>query len=88
MLIYPEGYENLGVRSVYVDGDNTVTSDIMWVPGFESALRDVTIGSTEIKAVRYYDLQGRVVENPSAGLYIRSVTFADGRVKNSKVVKR
>lgn len=88
VLIYPEGYENLGVRSVYVDGDNTVTSDIMWVPGFESALRDVTIGSTEIKAVRYYDLQGRVVENPSAGLYIRSVTFADGRVKNSKVVKR
>ena len=60
----------------------------MWVPGFESALKDVTLGSTEIKSIRYFDLQGRQVENPSAGLYIRSVTFADGRVKTSKIVKR
>lgn len=87
-LIYPEGYDSLGARAVYIDGDKKVYSDIMWVPGFESALRDVTIGSTEVSEIRYYDLQGRIVENPSAGLYIRSVTFTDGRVKNSKVVKR
>ncbi len=88
LLIYPWGYDNLGVRSLYIDGDKTVQSDIMWVPGFESALKDVTLGSTEIKSIRYFDLQGRQVENPSAGLYIRSVTFADGRVKTSKIVKR
>lgn len=88
LLIYPWGYDNLGVRSLYIDGDKTVQSDIMWVPGFESALKDVTIGSTEIKSIRYFDLQGRQIENPSAGLYIRSVTFADGRVKTSKIVKR
>ncbi len=87
-LIYPEGYDNLGARAVYIDGDTKVCSDIMWVPGFESALRDVTVGSTEISSIRYYDLQGRVVTDPAAGLYIRSVTFADGRVKNTKVVKR
>ncbi len=87
-LVYPEGYENLGIRMIYIDDDKTVESDIMWVPGFKSSLRDVTVRSSEVRSVRYYDLHGRLVNDPSNGLYIRQTTFADGHTESTKIAKR
>lgn len=40
-----------------------------------------TVGS------RYFDLQGRMIEEPARGLYIRQDVKADGSVKSVKVVK-
>lgn len=39
-----------------------------------------------VKSVAYYDASGRRVSSPSGGLYIKSVTYADGTVKTYKVV--
>lgn len=42
---------------------------------------------TEIISTRYYDLQGRSIQNPSDNIYIRSDVYSDGTVKSYKVKK-
>ena len=39
-----------------------------------------------VKSIEYFDASGRRVTTPSGGLYIKSVRYADGTVKTSKVV--
>ena len=41
-----------------------------------------------VKSIEYFDASGRKVTAPSGGLYIKSVRYADGTVKTSKVVLR
>ncbi|MDE5795593.1 MAG: hypothetical protein K2H75_00630, partial [Muribaculaceae bacterium] len=42
---------------------------------------------TEIISTRYYDLQGRSIQNPVDNIYIRSDVYSDGTVKSYKVKK-
>lgn len=42
----------------------------------------------DIKSVNYYDASGRKVAIPSKGMYIKSVTYKDGTVKNTKSVRK
>ena len=38
--------------------------------------------------VRYYDLQGRIVDANSKGVFVKQITLSDGTVKNIKVVRK
>lgn len=72
-----EGFETIGVQTVYTYGDEEVCSPIITidVSGVESAVVDENV------PVRYYDLQGTPVANPAHGLFIK---VAGG--KASKVI--
>lgn len=59
-------------RVVYSDG--TVVSGIKEVS-------EMTTGKPF-----YTDLSGRRVENPSKGVYVKSVRMADGQLKSEKVI--
>lgn len=51
----------------------------------ESGFASIT--ADEVVAVAYYDLTGRRIENPSHGLYIRSILTSKGEIISQKVIK-
>ena len=85
IYFYFTGFDTMGVQSFYMDGDKEVASQIVEID--LSGVKNVAADNKEVKAVEYYDLQGRRVANPEAGLYIRRTVFADGSFKASKIAK-
>ncbi len=84
ICFYDGGFQKFGVKVFYKDGDNLVSSNLVYYEdpaGAADALIDAEIISTT-----YYDLSGRVVEAPSAGLYIKSSKLSDGSVKVVKTI--
>lgn len=79
-------YEKIGVQAKYtVDGVTNVTPVAYFgdpVDGVES-VEDGVEKVTEV----YTDLTGRRVSHPDKGIYIKTVTYTDGRVESSKVLK-
>lgn len=82
IILYDEIYGCLGVRSLYTVAGDTHYSDVAWFVT-PTGIANVDAG---IKRVEYYDLTGRRLNAPTHGLCIRSVTYMDGTVKNTKVL--
>lgn len=86
ITIFDGGIDTIGVRTInnapdgkkyYSDID---TYQVAGLKNVESA--------QDVKAVRYYDLQGRLVANPAAGsLVIKVMTLGDGSNKVVKSIK-
>lgn len=75
-------YQTVGVRSVYMNANGVTTySDV--VSG-TLGMELVTDGAKEVASEVYYNLQGRKVENPTAGLYVVRTTYTDGSVRAAK----
>lgn len=85
IILYDEFYGGLGVRSAYTVGDDTRYSDMVWI--VPAGISGVNAGKA-VKRVDYYDVAGRHLADPISGFYIQSVTYADGTVKNTKLLKR
>lgn len=83
IVIYPQGYENLGIRTLY-KGDSTVYSDITWAPGYESGVKDWAEDSKETE-VRYYTIDGIPAVTHEHGLFIRVAKCQDGTLRRSKI---
>lgn len=86
MVIYPQGYEVLGIRTLY-KGDVTVYSPITYVSGYESGIGAVHT-SGAVASVCYFTLDGIRVSEPGRGMYIRMIRYEDGTVTHSKVIIR
>jgi hypothetical protein len=81
-----DGYESFGVQSVYnFEGDvrksNVITQEF-------SSVANNRIDYPEVKAIEFYDLSGRKVVEPEAGIYIKRISFEGGKVITEKVVIR
>lgn len=85
VVIYPEGMETLGVQLIYKDGEKELKSDIVTCDA--AGIRS-TVANGQLQSETYYDLQGRRVTNPAAGLYIRRAVYADGTIETTKLCKR
>lgn len=85
VYFYMDGVDTYGVQAVYIDPtDGTeYRSGITEV----SSVAGIAAGNAAVASSTYYDLQGRKVANPGAGLYIRRDVLTDGTVKAVKVVK-
>ena len=55
------------------------------VPGLGAAVKGIASDVETVKSV-YFDLQGRAIENPAQGLYIRQDIKADGSKASVKVI--
>lgn len=55
--------------------------------GIASSVNSIETGS-KIKAVKYYDLSGRTVAEPSKGMFIKAVTYDNGTTKATKLIKK
>lgn len=89
IYLYFQGAEKIGVQSVYkeLDEDGKEVElrsnivEIAYVNGIKSIANDANVVSST-----YFDLQGRKIANPAAGLYIRRDVLSDGSIKAVKTV--
>lgn len=89
-----DGAETLGIQSFYVGTNGTVySSDIVTydvetgevtVEGATDAIRAVDT-SVQPVSCKYYDMAGRQVTSPQAGIYIKVMKMADGTTRTVKV---
>ncbi len=87
IMIFQEGIESVGVQTLYkaIDGE-VYKSDI--VTSGTTGIQQPDTASVEIASENFTDLAGRQVLNPGKGLYIRTVRYADGSVRNYKEFHR
>lgn len=94
--LYAEGIETVGVQAVYIcDGVtttgglvtiNTATGEQTITPGSDAKVESIQID--EVVGVDYYDLNGRQMNNPQKGLYVKKYTMKDGRTISRTVLVR
>lgn len=83
-----DGFSTLGIQAVYTVGGIVNKSEIVSanISG-KDGVDDVMIGN-DISAIEYYDLTGNKVENPEKGIYVRKMTFENGKIITSKIAIR
>ncbi|MDE5871761.1 MAG: hypothetical protein K2H22_07460, partial [Muribaculaceae bacterium] len=83
-----EGITTLGVQSIYrYDGEET-RSGIVTINVDDPSSVAALATDSKVVDVRYYDLSGRQVAAPAAGICVKRVTFEDGTVASFKKVVR
>ena len=88
-----EGISTLGVQSIYrYEGEET-RSEIVTInvdaPDIDDPSAVAAIGEgKKVADVKYYDLSGRQVASPAAGIFVKRVTFEDGSVATFKKAVR
>jgi len=79
----------LTVLAVIIDATTGAVVNCNKVSDFGvSAINDVFDGNKQIESTRYFDLQGREVQNPVGGIYIKCIRYTDGTSANVKVLKK
>ncbi|MBQ1733127.1 MAG: hypothetical protein II037_13050, partial [Bacteroidales bacterium] len=53
-----------------------------------SAVNEIGADNKEIASTIYFDLTGRMVNNPETGIYIKVVRYTDGSQRSFKVLKK
>ncbi|MDE6291287.1 MAG: hypothetical protein K2M16_07125 [Muribaculaceae bacterium] len=83
VYMFVEGISSLGVQSVYRYGGEETRSEIVT---FDLDPSGVAAPDSDRKVadVKYFDLSGRQVASPAAGIFVKRVTFEDGTVATFK----
>lgn len=86
VLIYPEGYESLGVQAIYKDGDREFRSEVAYAvePAEDDAIDEIDAAAV---STEYLDLSGRKVSATGRGLLIKRTVNASGAVNTTKIIK-
>lgn len=85
-VIFPTGFKKIGVGALYVNADGTETqSEIAWFEVEPTVSLDSVEAVREVRSVEYFDLSGRRIAEPAAGMAIRRTVFTDGTVSTDKV---
>ena len=88
MVFYMGSMQKLGVQALYIDGD-TVTRSAMAEYTFSTGVSELETESAGIVTTEYYSLDGRRLSAaPERGMYLRSVTRADGSRSTTKHIAR
>ena len=88
VYFYHEPKEKIGIESLYIKGDKRLSSGITeyTIPN-ETGIDSNVMNEKSIESVAYYDLSGRRVSRPTKGIYVRTITLADGSKESKKIVK-
>ena len=91
--IYVEGFETLGVQSLYIYDNVATLSDIVTLNIITGEVTittgvDAIEDSLDIRSVEYFDLNGIKTLHPSNGIFIKKITLSDGTVRTLKQVVR
>lgn len=90
---FMDGVSSFGIQSVYYqkmeDGSTLeLKSDIVKCDIITDGIEKVETANDGISSSVYFDISGRVVNNPSKGIYIRMDKYADGVSKTYKQIIR
>ena len=85
VYIYQEVENSIGVRSVYInENGEALYSHISYDEAL--GIRNVSSPAAAVQSVEYYDLNGRRISRPTAGVAVAVTRYADGTVTTSKVL--
>ena len=84
VYIFESGYELVGVESVYHFADKTYVSERVNYSATD--IREAAVAKPIVRSY-YTSLDGRRVENPTKGIYIRTDVYKDGTQKSRKVAR-
>ncbi len=88
--VIPVDKDKVRVIAYVIDGQgkviNSVSSEYLGGPGV--GVSTVAADNAAVVETRYYDLQGRLVANPAAGLFIKTERLADGSLRTTKTILR
>lgn len=87
MYFYKGPEEKLGIEALYMDGDTRLSSGITEYSLTPTGISSNVANEKRIECVDYVDLSGRKVAAPTKGIYVRTVTYADGSKLSKAVVK-
>lgn len=75
--------DQVGIQSVYKNGDEE------YVSGIANAITTSVsaVGSANVASESYFDLAGRQLRSADKGIFIKTVRYEDGSVRNFKVAK-
>ena len=76
----------IGMQLYYTSGEQRTASNIVYVDVMPQSGVNEALDDRQVSKVRYYDLSGQEVTNPS-GLVIRVTTYSDGTTRATKVMK-
>lgn len=68
VILYQEGFDDYGVQTVYYGGGERSVSDIVWLSGEETGIKDATSATATLRGI--YDAQGRKLQKLQKGLNI------------------
>ena len=85
VCVYANGFENLGVRSVYKDGEEEYNSYLVYFTPDDNDATDC-LQSDEYAQVDYYNLQGIKLSQPERGINIRKICFKNGTSRTDKII--
>ena len=93
IYLYPaDALKTVGVQAIYYpEGREENPENLLYsvISVFEDPNSvDGILSDKEVKNVTFYNLTGQKETNPSAGVYIKRIEFADGTVKTLKVTRR
>lgn len=85
VYIYEDDVTSVGVRSIYVNenGEDIYSEMAGWSD--PDAVAEIDAGRIPV-SVKWYDLQGRLLNARPSGVGIRVATYRDGRVESKKVM--
>ena len=86
VYFYDKEYKIIGVQSIYRGGGEERRSNVVWVVNPATSITDVA-ASRPVKSVDYFNMAGQRISQPTAGICIKRVVYADGSVEAEKVVK-
>ncbi len=78
------GYESLALQTLYRDGENVYPSELVYVVDKTNVVESMS--NSEVTAEEWYDMSGRRIGNPEAGVYVKRILFSDGSVKSIKTI--
>lgn len=87
VAFFVEGIETLGVQSVYRYNGEETRSEIVTLDLDENSVEGID-AEKKIVSEKYYDVAGRQVANPGAGIVIKRITYEDGTVASFKKAVR
>ncbi len=84
-LYYDGEVTSVEIRSIYVNENGEDIYSKMGYWGEPTSIGE-TAAEKKITSVKWYDLQGRLLNDKSAGVSIRVATYSDGTVSRSKII--
>ena len=87
IMLYSNDIESIGIQSFYKDPS---TGEV-YASDVATYLTDASVDGVTVDtavSVEYYDLLGRLVTNPSAGVYVKKAKMASGTIRTVKTMVR
>lgn len=87
IYFYDQGYDKIGVQSVYRGGKQENRSNIVYYHRSTSGIDSLNADVRTVKSETYYNVAGQKVNADASGLVIKKIEFTDGTTATYKVIK-